>query len=919
MIPGSASAQFFGAAGSAGGGAGGYEIERSLRFNSADSAYLSRTPASAGNRKTWTWAGWVKRARLGSSRVITNSYTGDTDSSYGSIQFLNSDALRFGAYNTVWRDTTAVLRDPSAWYHIVVALDTTQAVANDRVKMYVNGTVIIGFTTLDNPSLNADLAFNQAGAHNIGNSFLSAAHFDGYLADVHFIDGQALDPSSFGEFDTNGVWQPIDASGLTYGTNGFYLPFSDNSTAAALGTDTSGNGNDWTPNNLTVAGSSNYADYISRFTSGESKYNAFDGSLSTYVSQDISDTTGITFTPSPTITVTSLLRFYHTTGIPSTKEYIINGGSAVTTPNSGWVSTSFTGTLSSFVLRDNRGVGYAAGLYAIEVDGTILVDYRSVSGNDSLVDSPTNYGTDTGAGGEVRGNYATLNPLANGGLTLSNGNLDISRATASWKNARGTIAYPASGKWYWEFTCLSNTDSTNGPKVGIVTAQASLDDPGGDAFGWAYLGYNGTKWNNGISSAYGATWTNGDVIGTVFDADAGTLVFYKNGVSQGTAFSGLTTGPYFPVAGIYGTGSGSLNFGQRPFAYTAPSGFKALCTTNLPEPTIADGSTAMDVVLYTGNGSTQSISGLEFSPDFVWIKIRSDVRNHALYDAVRGAGKVLFSNNTEIEITANDLTSFDANGFSVSTVGGTRDETNMLNATYVAWTWDAGSSTVTNNDGSISSQVRANASAGFSVQTWTASGTGSDSWGHGLGIAPEFVIVKRRSSAQDWYVWHKSITSSQYLLLNSTASVASYTNIWGASGPSSSLVYYSASPGDHVSYAFAPVAGYSSFGSYTGNGSADGPFVFTGMRPRWVMVKRTDTTGGWIIIDTARSTYNVVDTYLYANEAWQENYYGAVVCLDALSNGFKLRSSTTAELNASGGTYIYAAFAEHPFKTSRAR
>ena len=520
-------------------------------------------------------------------------------------------------------------------------------------------------------------------------------------------------------------------------------------------------------------------------------------------------------------------------------------------------------------------------------------------------------------GGEVRGNYCTMNPLANGGLTLSNGNLDISRATASWKNARGTIAYPASGKWYWEYTCSSVSDSTNGPKVGIVVSQASLDDPGGDAFGWAYLGYNATIWNNGVPSAYGATYTNGDVIGVAFDADAGTLVFYKNGASQGTAFSSLSSGPYFPVLGIYGTGSGSANFGQRAFAYPV-SGFKALVDTNLPTPVVAKPNTVMDVVLYTGNGSTQTISGLAFSPDFVWYKSRvSAVFNHGLFDIVRGAQNFLASNSTAAELgSIAGVSAFNSDGFTLgSDAGG-----NTSTASMVAWAWDAGTSTVTNTAGSITSQVRANVSAGFSVVTYTAPSSGAWTTGHGLGVAPQFIITKSRSNAYSWGTYHVSIGNTGRLDLNTTNAVTTTQNAaWNNTSPTSTVFSvgsdWAGSGITYVAYCFAPVVGYSSFGSYVGNGSSDGVFVYTGFRPRWIMLKRSDSTESWIIIDAVRDAYNLSANNLFPNLSIAEQ---GSASLDILSNGFKLRSTTTGG-NVSGGTYIFAAFAESPFQYARAR
>ena len=224
MIPGSANPLLLA---SAAGAPAGYQIERSLRFNSADSAYLSRTPASAGNRKTWTWAGWVKRSAFptggynaGAQELFT-AYSASTDADSTEILFLDNQ-LTVNGLSSTWRKTTAVYRDPSAWYHIVVALDTTQATASNRLKVYVNGSQVTDFATSTDPSQNADLGINDAGAHAIGRwSYTSPlGYFNGYLADIHFIDGQALDPSSFGEFDTNGIWQPIDASGLTTAPTG---------------------------------------------------------------------------------------------------------------------------------------------------------------------------------------------------------------------------------------------------------------------------------------------------------------------------------------------------------------------------------------------------------------------------------------------------------------------------------------------------------------------------------------------------------------------------------------------------------------------------------------------------------------------------------------------------------------------------
>jgi hypothetical protein len=374
--------------------------------------------------------------------------------------------------------------------------------------------------------------------------------------------------------------------------------------------------------------------------------------------------------------------------------------------------------------------------------------------------------------------------------------------------------------------------------------------------------------------------------------------------------------------------SWAANFGQRPFAYTTPSGFKALCTANLPAPTIVNPSTVFDTKLYTSNAGTLTVSGLGFSPDFAWLKSRGTGVAHALYDTVRGAGRALKSNTTEAEqFTADGFVSFNSDGFTLgANTSSPQPDINFTNnIARVAWCWDAGTSTVTNTAGSISSQVRANPSAGFSVVTYAGNNTGGATVGHGLGVKPALIIAKSRS-VDGWAVRHDSLANNQYLFLNSTAAAATALNLWFNTAPTSAVFTVNSDSNvngastNYVAYCFAPVAGLSAFGSYTGNGSADGPFVYTGFRPRWVMIKITNTGGTtdhWVMWDTARDEYNVADSYLLANNPQQE-VTSAVVTIDALSNGFKLRNSSSNQ-NGSGSNYVYAAFAEAPFQYARAR
>jgi hypothetical protein len=496
-----------------------------------------------------------------------------------------------------------------------------------------------------------------------------------------------------------------------------------------------------------------------------------------------------------------------------------------------------------------------------------------------------------------------LNPLK-ASSTLGNGNLEITSASGG-QNTFATFAV-SSGKWYWE--CSASSFMT-----GINLASASLTDL------TTNRAYNsdGEKYSGSSNSGYGSSFTSGDTIGVALDLDNGNLVFYKNGVSQGTAFSSLS-GTYSPWLRVGSATTPIFNFGQRPFAYTAPSGYKALCTANLPAPSVTKPSTVMDVKLWTGNGSTQNVTGLSFSPDLVFIHNRTQASNWVWFDTIRGALIRLISNLTNGEASlANSLTSFNSDGFTYGSEG----SGNNLNDAFVGYCFDAGTTTSTNTAGSISSQVRANASAGFSIVTWTNPGTANQTIGHGLGVTPSMIIRKYRSNADGWAVYHSSIGQGNYLTLNTTNASTADANVWP--GTINSTIFSTGNLGyfpdgwTSVAYCFAPVSGYSSMGSYVGNGSSDGVFVFTGMRPRFLMIKRTDTTNSWVIYDSARGTYNANDYRIYPNLSNAEGANeGAGI--DFLSNGFKLRHSD-GQSNASGGTYIYAAFAEAPLNYSRAR
>lgn len=791
-----------------------YKISRSLRFNSADTTYLSKTFASAGTSKTTaTISLWVKRARITTANYADAFYESHT-SNYNIFGFSgssvggNADSLYFifrfgGSYFS-----NALYRDPSAWYHVVIVYDSTNATQADRFRFYVNG---VRGSFISAPAFALNYEFDGdlgvAGTKFIGNYYASSGYEPNfYLAEYNFVDGQALEPSNFGYIDSiTGSWMPKKYAG-TYGIQGFYLNFEDNSgnTDTTLGKDSSGNGNNWTPNNFSV-------------TAG--------------------------------------------------------------------------------------------------------------SGNDSLLDTPTDYGTDTGLGGEVRGNYATLNPLSVTAGSFVQGNLRYT-GPSGWRRANGTIAV-SSGKWYWEVT-LGNApfgtgvnQSYNAFGWGLSTAFNSSDSTNTQTSAVALADNQHYKNFSGSATSLGTSFASGDVLGCAVDLDANTFTFYRNGSQLVTGTIGGTAGQALvPIIISYDGSYGVMdcNFGQRPFAPAAPSGFKCLCTANLPTPTIKKPKSAFDAITYNGSGTTfVSPSALAFAPDLVWVKGRSQDISHVLSDTVRGVGEVLCSNNSRLSASDTFLANFNQNGFTLNN----SITANNSGSTYVSWNWKAGGPSSTNTNGSITSQVSVDPKAGFSIVSYT--GTGANATvGHGLNVSPKFLIVKsRQTSGRSWNVWHTALAGTEYLLLELPDAKATDATKWNSTIPTASVFSLGTASGTNASgekfiaYCWSEIEGFSKFGSYTGNGSTDGVFVWTGFRPKLVLVKSTTAAEVWVIKDTARSFFNGTDYELYPSSSSIEGAYSAPPIMDYLSNGFKLRSTASASNGAT--PILFAAFAESPFKYVRAR
>ena len=339
--------------------------------------------------------------------------------------------------------------------------------------------------------------------------------------------------------------------------------------------------------------------------------------------------------------------------------------------------------------------------------------------------------------------------------------------------------------------------------------------------------------------------------------------------------------------------------------------------------TIDDPSAHFITTLYAGNGSddrsiTNSANAGDFSPDWLWLKNRSSTNGYALVDTTRGATKVLRSqvNNAE-ETEANGIQAFETNGFQIGTSGLVNTSSNN----YVAWQWKAnGGTTSTNTDGSENSTVQVNSTAGFSIVKRTGTGSAGATYGHGLGVEPE-VIINKGLNSNEWYSYFKAMgAGTHWIGLEADAAKVDDANMWNDTDATSTLFTVGNSGGsngssvEYIAYCFHSVQGYSKFGKYTGNGNANGPFVYTGFKPAWILFKNTGSTTSWRIIDNKRDTRNGAEARLFPDNTDAENT--SAVVLDILSNGFKIKT-TNGGANTNNVEYIYMAFAEHPFVSSK--
>tara|TARA_B110000977_G_scaffold190689_1_gene261792 strand:- start:9 stop:2447 length:2439 start_codon:yes stop_codon:yes gene_type:complete len=795
-----------------------YAVGNSLRMNNPDSAHLARSIDTASNRRTFTISLWAKRAGLYNSMQLMGARSG---SSFSLFYFSNHRFLFYSndSNGEFQAATSALHRDTSAWMHVVLAVDTTQGTQSNRVKIYVNG-VQRSLSSSNYPE-NFDTYINSTLEQQIGRQSTGADHYDGYLAEMHFVDGAALAPTSFGEFGIYGEWKPIDCKDdLTYGTHGFYLDFASSGVGTAssstVGADRSGNDNHWTSTNVAAT---------------DQMLDSCTNNFST-INTNWNDAGAIELTEGN-------MRF-----TPTTNDTNCFGRCTHPVSSGKWYAE---------MLITENGAGQSSSL--------------------AFLKSTTIGDVGTGYGFQIQFNAS---------------NTQIKKIVA------GT-------------TTTINTSFADGS---IAMLAFDLDN------GKVWVGYNGTWYNNNNAST---TWdaSNHDGASVPAGMYVPAIQAYKDGSS---AFNTSTVnfGQDSSFAGAKTAGANADGNGIGDFFYAPPSGFLALCTKNLPTPVIVP-SQHFHSVTYTGNGSDSKAIAVNFQPDFTWIKNRSAADSHQIFDAIRGVTKTMHSDTTGAETTnADTLSAFTTTGFTIDD----DDVVNTNNENYVAWNWKANGTGSSNTNGSINSTVSVNTDAGFSIVSYT--GTGSNATvGHGLSLTPEIIIVKNRITTDEpWFVYSNA-DPTDFLRLNETDATADNATIWNDTAPTSSVFSIGDNTGingssqAHIAYCFRSVDGYSKFGSYTGNGAADGAFIYTGFRPGLVIAHRTDTADNWVIRDSVRSPDNPVNESLYSNVANVE-YTGDDLLIDMTADGFKVRN-TDAASNADGGTYIYLAWAETPFKYANAR
>ena len=918
----------------------GGTIANSLIFNNADTARMNVDFTFSGtNTQKCTISLWFK---LGKSTTAS----GNIISAYGGSGYLFQmfkyadnhgtypSSIMFqhyygGSYNSQIR-LNRTFEDRSKWYHLMYVWDSTESTSSDRIKIYIDGDQMTSFSTSSYPNSNDDFLLTEkqssasttvalgTNASQIGST--ENQLYDGYLAEVNVVDGQALTPASFGLTDTStGRWIPAQVKPHPTTTTTY--------TVTVVGGNPSNHPyyNVGSTNKFAINGSTATADVdLTLYEGATYRFDQSDSSNSghplrfstvahgTHASGGTEYTTNVTTVGTPG-TSGSYTEITVASSAPDLHYYCSshNGmGYQASTPN-GYGTNGFRLTFS-----DSSSLGADTSGNSNTFTATNLVS------TDQTTDSPTQ-------------NFMTFFLEDSSAGTLSEGNLLLDPHTSSGYRTRGTPkTIPQSGKWYMEVK-LNVSSGTNyrNHSYGVLdlnqkqiqglgtSTQFDLQVGGmgmgfnGDRIGWTSLFDSSTfSWRLSASSPH--SMVNADLVLMAFDMDNGkawwgtrdtsastTYWYNSSGGTDGDPSSGANpTFTFIPTdhnfivcQGFYPDSGSTLQwyFGSQGFNLTAPTGYEKLSQQNFPE-------------------TSKGITGMS------WTKDRdSGSYNHELYDSSRGAFQEIRPNATTAENTRPQaLSKFLKGGFAV----GDRTGMNSAGNSYVSWNWTANSgSTSSNSNGSITTTTQVNSDAGFSIIEYTGNATAGATVGHGLSSAPEWFMIKSLSLATNWYVYHKSLGATSGLYLNTTAAAGSGSaNAWNQTAPTSSVITLNGSgygsnnaSATYLIYAWHEVDGFSKFGSYEGNSSSDNAFVYLGFKPAVVIFKNIDAGGtNWTIVDNKRDKFNPAGRLLIPNGTDTEYDYTSSYPLDFLSNGFKIRANTTI---MGQNTIIYMAFAEHPF------
>jgi hypothetical protein len=933
-----------------------YEIDQSLLFDSGDSADLTKTMGAGGNRKTYTISMWLKRTKLGVRQAFI--YGGSDNENYTTYaDFSANDELDFVFYSTgsgvLGRlKTNRVFRDIANWYHVVLAMDTTESTAGDRMRMYINGVEQTSFSVDTNPSLDSSTHFlNEGFAHYIGNDDVDG-YFDGLIAEVNVVDGSQLTPSSFGETDTaTNAWIPKKYVGA-YGTQGFYLKF----VSGALGTDSSGEGNNWTANNVGNG--------------------------------DV-----LLDTPTNNFPIVNILEPVNTT-ISTFRQGTLN------IKASAYSSGNYGNNFASFILPTS-GKWYVEMLTGIQAgSGNVAQLGISKQGPDGLVipNQSQLVTTFSGTTGLNISLYADTADLYDGGSSLDQ---DTGLTATSYvcalavdiDNDKVWVGYDGGSSITWlnsgnPATGANGAAHTFDSDSGIYMAVATSSDNANRSYVIMNFGQNGTFSN--YKTAGGNA--DGAGIGNFFYSPPSGFkaLCQKNLPTPAIKLPGshfnpvIYTGSDNDAVSQSVTGVGfepDLVIIKKRNASASPAwwdqvrgehkglnsdGTQAEVTDTYGLETFdSDGFTVRESTSAHGQVNTGSLVAWNWlaggtAPSKTYTtKVVSDSGNKYRFDDygtsavtlnLQEGGTYTFdqsdSSNSGHPLRFSTTSDGSHGGGSEYTTGVTTNGTPGSSGAYTRITVAASAATLyyyctahsgmggqantnsthgsTNLNGSILSVVSENTTSGFSVVSYT--GTGSNATvGHGLGVAPLLIIVKNRSQADKWVIYSTVTDETDYLQFDRDTSTVDDNTMWNDTAPTSSVFSVgtaheaNASSENYIAYCFAEKDGFSKIGAYRGNGSTNGPYIYTRFQPSFVVWKRTNDVGRWQILDVARDTTNVVGNAMTTGINWNsssQEYTGWLV--DFYSNGFKPKQ-TEVETNANASTFLYMAFSEFPDKYSNAK